>query len=58
MPSYASKEPIHNLDPHPLATAILLGGIALAGAVLFAGSIWSWLVLRNTGVSWMFSSVR
>lgn len=58
MLSKSTTEPIQNIDPPPLVMAVILGGIALTGAVLFAGTIFSWLILRNTGFNWMFSSVR
>ena len=58
MLSQATLEPIQEADPHPLATALVVGGIALVGAVLFAGSIAAWLILRDTGVDWMFSTVK
>jgi hypothetical protein len=41
-----------------LAMALILAGIALTSAVLFVGSLWMWLLWRNTGVDWMFSTVR
>jgi hypothetical protein len=45
MPSQDTLEPIQEADPHPLATALVVGGIALVGAVVFAGSIAAWLIL-------------
>jgi hypothetical protein len=33
---------------------LITGVIALSGAVVLAASVLSWLVLRNTGVNWMF----
>jgi hypothetical protein len=41
-------------DPHPLAAAFIIAGIALIGAFTFAGSALTWLLVRNTGVNWMF----
>lgn len=41
-------------DPHPFAGALIIAGIALIGAVTFAGSVLTWLLVRNTGVNWMF----
>jgi hypothetical protein len=58
MPSKAATEPIQNVEPPPLAIAVILGGIALSGAVVFAGSVAIWLIVRNGGVNWMFSTVR
>jgi hypothetical protein len=49
-----SAEAIASGDPHPLAAAFLIAGIALMGAVTFAGSVLTWLLVRNTGVNWMF----
>jgi hypothetical protein len=47
-------EAIATGDPHPLAAALMIAGIALIGAVTFAGSVLTWLLVRNTGVNWMF----
>ncbi len=59
MPAKAAAEPIYKGDPHPLAPALIVGGIALVGAVVFAGSVAMWVFfLSNTGVNWMFSTVR
>lgn len=41
-------------DLHPLAPALIVAGIALIGAVTFVGSAAIWLLVRNTGVGWMF----
>jgi hypothetical protein len=49
-----SAEAIARGDPHPLAAAFLIAGIALMGAITFAGSVLTWLLVRNTGVNWMF----
>ena len=57
MPSKVTAQPIQAV-PHPFAMALIVGGIALVGAVVFAGSVAAWLMLRNTGVDWMFSTVR
>jgi hypothetical protein len=54
VPSQATVEAIRRADPHPLAAALIIGGIALTGAITFVGSLASWLLLRNTGVNWMF----
>lgn len=47
-------EAIARRDPHPLAAAFLIAGIALIVAFTFAGSVFTWLLVRNTGVNWMF----
>jgi hypothetical protein len=39
---------------HPVIAILITGVIALASAVVLAGSVLSWLVLRSTGVNWMF----
>jgi hypothetical protein len=41
-------------DAHPIVTILMAGMIAFTGAVTFAGSIVIWLLVRNTGVNWMF----
>lgn len=43
---------------HSLAAAMMIGGLALIGAFTFVGSIATWLLLRNTGVNWMFQQLR
>ena len=58
MSSKALAEPPQTIEAHPLAMALILAGIALTSAVLFVGSLWMWLLWRNTGVDWMFSTVR
>jgi hypothetical protein len=47
-------ESIERLDPHPFATALIIAAIALIGAFTFAGSVATWLLVRDTGVGWMF----
>jgi hypothetical protein len=37
---------------------MIIAGIAFIGAVTFAGSIATWLLLRPTGVNWMFQQLR
>lgn len=54
VPTQSSLERVERLDPHPLAAALIIAGIALVGAFTFAGSAAIWLLLRNTGVGWMF----
>ena len=58
MSSKAVAEPLQTVETHPFAMAIILALIALAGAGVFAGLVWMWITLRNTGVDWMFSNVR
>jgi hypothetical protein len=58
MSSKAAAAPLQTVEAHPFAMAIILGLIALTGAGVFAGSVWMWMSLRNTGVDWMFSTVR
>jgi hypothetical protein len=41
-------------DAHPIVTILIAGMIAVTGAVTFAGSVVIWLLVRNTGVNWMF----
>jgi hypothetical protein len=50
----APVEAIERVDPHPLAAAVIIGGIAATGAIIFVGSILMWMSVRNTGVNWMF----
>jgi hypothetical protein len=53
----AAQVPVEEIargDPHPLAAAFIIAGIALIGAFTFAGSALTWLLVRNTGVNWMF----
>ena len=38
-------------DRHPLLPVFVAGAIALAGALLFVGSILAWLALRSSGIS-------
>jgi NAD/NADP transhydrogenase beta subunit len=52
----ASAEAAARADPHPLAAALTIVGIAAIGAITFAGSVLSWVLLRQTGVNWMFQS--
>jgi hypothetical protein len=47
-------EAIARADPHPFAIVFIVGGIALIGALTFVGSLLTWLLVRNTGVNWMF----
>jgi hypothetical protein len=58
MSSKAVAQPLQTVEAHPFAMAIILGLLALTGAGVFAGSVWMWMTLRNTGVDWMFSTVR
>jgi hypothetical protein len=54
VPAQSSLGTVERLDPHPLTPALIVAGIALIGAVTFAGSVAIWLLVRNTGVGWMF----
>lgn len=54
VPTQVPVESIERGDPHPLAPALIIGMIALIGALTFAGSVAIWVLLRNTGVGWMF----
>jgi hypothetical protein len=54
VPSKAPVEAIERADPHPLAAAFIIGGIAATGAITFAGSVLMWVWFRDTGVNWMF----
>ncbi len=45
---------VERLDPHPLAAAFVIAGIALIGAFTFVGSILMWVWFRDTGVNWLF----
>ena len=38
-------------DRHPLLPVFVAAGIAMAGALLFVGSILMWLALRHTGIN-------
>jgi len=59
MPAHAAAEPILQGDPHPLAPALVVAGIALVGAVIFAGTIAAWVFfLQDSGVNWLFSTVK
>jgi DNA-binding helix-hairpin-helix protein with protein kinase domain len=49
-----TAEAVRRADPHPLAAALIIGGMALIGAITLVGSLASWILLRNTGVNWMF----
>lgn len=53
-PTEVPQETVERADPHPLLTVLIAGFIAITGAVLVAGSAWTWLVVRTTGVNWMF----
>ena len=39
---------------HSLASALIIVVFAMLGAITFVGSIAIWLLVRNTGVNWMF----
>jgi hypothetical protein len=52
-----TAEAIRRGDPHPLAAALIIGGIALIGAITLIGSLASWILMRNTGVNWMFQGI-
>jgi hypothetical protein len=39
-----------------MAAILTAGLVALTGALVLAGSLLSWLLLRNTGVDWMFQN--
>jgi hypothetical protein len=54
VPSQATVKAITRADPHPLAAALIIAGLAVTGAITFVGSLASWLLLRDTGVNWMF----
>ena len=41
-------------EAHPMVLVLFAGVIAFTGAVTFLGSIVTWLLVRNTGVNWMF----
>ena len=41
-------------DPHPLVTVLIVGVIALIGAGVFVGTLVTAVLVRNTGVNWMF----
>jgi hypothetical protein len=52
--SQAPLETIESRNPHSAAMVFVAVGIAVTGACIFAGSILFWLLVRNTGVNWMF----
>ena len=54
VPSQTTVKAIRRTDPHPLAAALIIAGLALTGTITFVGSLASWLLLRDTGVNWMF----
>ena len=54
VPSQAPAEAIEARDPSPMVMMLIAVLIAFTGALTFAGSVLAWLVLRNTGVNWMF----
>jgi hypothetical protein len=54
VPTPVPVEEIEIEGEHPLLPALIIAVIALTGAVTFAGSILMWLLVRNTGVGWMF----
>lgn len=45
---------IETVEAHPMVTVLLAGVIAFTAAVTFLGSIVTWLLVRHTGVNWMF----
>jgi hypothetical protein len=57
-PAQVPGEAPHTGDQHSFAAAMIIAGIALIGALTFAGSVATWLLLRNTGVNWMFQPLR
>ena len=38
-------------DRNPLLPVFIAGGIAMAGALMFVGTILMWLALRHTGIN-------
>jgi hypothetical protein len=50
-PSIASKPQEASADRYPLLPVFVAGGIAMAGALVFVGSILMWLALRHTGIN-------
>ena len=52
--SQAPMETIERSNLHSAAMVFIAVGIAMTGAFTFAGSILFWLLIRNTGVNWMF----
>ena len=53
-PAQRAVPAIKTGEAHPIVTVLIAGMIAFTGAVTFAGSIVIWLLVRNTGVNWMF----
>ena len=53
-PAQVSVPAIETGEAHPIMTMFIAGMIAFTGAVTFAGSVVIWLLVRNTGVNWMF----
>lgn len=53
-PTQVPQETVERADSHSLFTVLVVGFIAATGALLVAGSLWTWLVVRTTGVNWMF----
>ena len=53
-PAQVPQEAVETTDPHPLTTVLIAGAIAAFLAITVAGSLFTWLVVRTTGVNWMF----
>ncbi|HLK52731.1 MAG TPA: hypothetical protein VKU42_04700 [Candidatus Angelobacter sp.] len=45
---------IETVEAHPMVPLFIAGVIAFTGAITFFGSIVTWLLVRHTGVNWMF----
>lgn len=41
-------------EPHPMVTLLIVAVIAFTGATIFVGSIVTALLLRFSGVNWLF----
>ena len=41
-------------DAHPIVTILIVGSIALIGAITFVWTALTWILVRGTGVNWMF----
>ena len=54
VPAQSPVLAIQTGESHPIVTVLIAVTIAFTGAVTFCGSVVTWLLIRNTGVNWMF----
>jgi hypothetical protein len=58
VPSEGPALAIETGESHPIVTVLIAITIAFTGAVTFFGSVVIWLLVRNTGVNWLFQGFQ